>query len=403
MRTLAATILVLCLVAVTAAAAEPITIGEKVTIQSKILGEERTILISTPANYARSTERYPVLYMTDGDAHLTHTRGTVDFLSRNGLMPDLIIVGVVNTDRTRDLSPTHWVPPAEAGEPPPGPNTSGGADKFLDFFAKELFPYVESHYRTSPYRIFAGHSLGGLLALHIMVARPDLFNAFIAASPALTWDDDYPLRTTKAFFKDRKVFPKTLFVAMANEEVGEPKPTKLRPAVRHPGRRQGGRVRLGLHAHGGRDPRLRGPALPLLGPPQDLRRVGAPRGPEDRPLRGHPGGRQEPLRRAREASGDAPPAPRADGEPAGVPVPLGGSGEEAISIFRYNVELYPDSANVYDSLGEALERAGRMEEALSNYGKAVEKAQKAKDNRLEVFTKNRDRAAAAVKNTKKTP
>ena len=70
---------------------------------------------------------------------------------------------------------------------------------------------------------------------------------------------------------------------------------------------------------------------------------------------------------------------------------------------RCNVELYPDSANVYDSLGEALERAGRMEEALSNYGKAVEKAQKAKDNRLDVFTKNRDRAAAAVKNTKKAP
>ena len=200
MRTLAAIVLGLSIAVGSAAAGEPITIGETVKIQSKILGEERTILISTPANYARSTERYPVLYMTDGDAHLTHTRGTVDFLSRNGLMPDLIIVGVVNTDRTRDLSPTHWVPTPEAGEPPPGPNTSGGAGKFLDFFAQELFPYVESNFRTAPYRIFAGHSLGGLLALHIMVARPEMFNAFIAASPSLTWDHDYPQRTVEAFF-----------------------------------------------------------------------------------------------------------------------------------------------------------------------------------------------------------
>ena len=356
MKTLAAVALGCCF-AVVCPAAEPITIGERVTIQSKILGEERTILISTPANYARSTERYPVLYMTDGDAHLTHTRGTVDFLSRNGLMPDLIIVGVVNTDRTRDLSPTHWVRPAEPGEPPPGPNTSGGADKFLDFFAKELFPYVESHYRTSPYRIFAGHSLGGLLALHIMVARPDLFNAYIAASPALNWDDDYPLRTTKAFFKDRKVFHKTLFVAMANEEAGEPKPTKLRPAVRHTGRRQGGRFRLGLHAHGGRDPRLRGPALPLLGPPQDLRRVEAPRWTR------RPAASRAPWQTSRShyaALGKRMGIPLLPPEQTvnllGYQFLQGGSGEQAIAVFRYNVELYPDSANVYDSLGEALER-----------------------------------------------
>ena len=199
MRTVASIVIGLLVAACSAAAAEPITMGETVKLQSKILGEERTVLISTPANYAGRSERYPVLYMTDGDAHLSHTRGTVDFLSRNGLMPDLIIVGVTNTDRTRDLSPTHWVAAREDGTPGP-PNTSGGAGKFLEFFAKELFPYVESHYRTAPYRIFAGHSLGGLLALHIMVARPELFHAFIAAAPALRWDNDYPQRASEAFF-----------------------------------------------------------------------------------------------------------------------------------------------------------------------------------------------------------
>ncbi len=403
MRTLAATILVLCLVAVTAAAAEPIAIGERVTIRSQILGEERAILISTPATYGRSTERYPVLYMTDGDAHLTHTRGTVDFLAANGLMPDLIIVGVANTDRTRDLSPTHWVPPAEAGEPPPGPNTSGGADRFLDFFAKELFPYIESHYRTAPYRIFAGHSLGGLLALHIMVARPDMFNAYIAASPALTWDDDYPLRTTKAFFKDRKVFPKTLFVAMGNEEAGNPKPTRfdwLRDTL--------GRVKAEGFVWGSMlmEDETHG-SMVLRAHYWGLRKIfDGWKLPVD-PKTGRFAGTLADVKSHYADLGKRLGIPLLPPEQTvnllGYQFLVGGSGEQAISIFRYNVELYPESANVYDSLGEALERAGRMEEALSSYGTAVEKAQKAKDNRLDVFTRNRDRAAAAVKNTKRAP
>ena len=122
-------LVLLCLVAGLASAGEPITIGEIVTIQSKILGEERTILISTPRNYDRTDEPYPVLYMTDGYAHLTHTRGTVDFLANNGRMPQVIIVAVVNTDRTRDLSPTHVATRTAGGQVREMP-TSGGASVF---------------------------------------------------------------------------------------------------------------------------------------------------------------------------------------------------------------------------------------------------------------------------------
>ena len=58
--------------------------------------------------------------------------------------------------------------------------TSGGADKFLDFIEKEVMPLVESKYRVQPYRVFAGHSFGGLLAIHAFSTRPELFNAYIA-------------------------------------------------------------------------------------------------------------------------------------------------------------------------------------------------------------------------------
>ena len=131
---------------------EPITIGERLTIASKVLGEDRPILVSTPPGYGRGQQRYPVLYLTDGDAHLTHTRGTVDFLARNGLMPQVIIVGIPNTDRNRDLTPSR-VPVRTLGSRTFQLPTSGGADKFLNFIETELAPYVEASYRTEPFRI----------------------------------------------------------------------------------------------------------------------------------------------------------------------------------------------------------------------------------------------------------
>ena len=67
----------------------------------------------------------------------------------------------------------------------------------------------------------------------------------------------------------------------------------------------------------------------------------------------------------------------------------------ALPFFRWNVELHPESANVHDSLGEALEAAGKNADALASYEKAVEIAKKDSDPRLEVFTRNRDRMAAA--------
>jgi predicted alpha/beta superfamily hydrolase len=91
MKRIVPCLVALVLLAGIAAAGVPIVIGETITIQSKILGEGRTILVSTPPDYDTSQGAFPVLYMTDGDAHLSHTRGTVDFLVRNALMPSMII------------------------------------------------------------------------------------------------------------------------------------------------------------------------------------------------------------------------------------------------------------------------------------------------------------------------
>jgi predicted alpha/beta superfamily hydrolase len=384
---------VICLAVGSGVAGEPITIGETVTLQSKILGEERTILVSTPPGYDLNSQRYPVLYMTDGNAHLTHTRGTVDFLARNGLMPQVIIVGINNTDRTRDLSPTHVASREINGRVYEFP-TSGGAPRFLDFFEQELFPHVDANYRTVPLRFFTGHSFGGLFALNAFFTRPTMFNAVLSVSPNLDWDNDLAIRQASSFFNDRDVMNSTLFVAMADEEEGDPTPTRL------------DRLEKAFEA------------ADCDGFEWEVKRM-----PEENHgsvvLRAHYWG----LRKAFEdwtLPVDPDTGQFAGGldelkahylglsKRYGIPVVAAEQtvnllgyqilGREdfdaAIEVFRYNVELYPDSANVYDSLGEALENAGRLKEALANYSRAVETAAKTGDDRLGIFTTNRDRVTA---------
>lgn len=399
MKTLTALLCVLLAAAPAAAAGAPITIGETLKLQARLLGEERTILVSTPANYGRGTERYAVLYMTDGDAHLTHTRGTVDFLSRNGLMPNLIIVGVTNTARTRDLTPTQGFMERGGGlrQAIPG---SGGADRFLDFFERDLIPYIESQYRTLPYRIFAGHSFGGLFALHTLATRPALFNATLAASPSLNWDGGYPLQKLEAFLKDKKSYRHALFVSMAE---GEEAGLRPRPFDRLGGILKGAKVAdfawetklMQDEDHG---------SVVLRSHYWGLRKVFEGwRLPVD-PRTGAFAGTLEDLKAHYGQLGVRMGLPVLPAEQAvnqfGYQLLGQKQMEKALEAFRLNTELYPGSANVHDSLGEALEGAGRLVEAQASYQKAVERAEQARDGLLGTFLRNRDRVTEALKKTR---
>jgi hypothetical protein len=169
----------------------------------------------------KKDEAYPVLYLLDGDAHIALAAGQVQYLSEAyKIIPSLIIVAIENTDRVRDLTPTHWSIGAD-GKPDTSKNAfgrnSGAADKFLQFMKKELMPYIESKYPTAPYRILSGHSLGGLLGIHSILNHPGLFNAVIAISPSLQWDSE--LMIAQASQKiDPKQFSNTqLFFSDANE------------------------------------------------------------------------------------------------------------------------------------------------------------------------------------------
>jgi tetratricopeptide (TPR) repeat protein len=63
----------------------------------------------------------------------------------------------------------------------------------------------------------------------------------------------------------------------------------------------------------------------------------------------------------------------------------------ALSFFWYNAETYPQSANVYDSLGEALEASGSLEEALASFAKAAELGRKSGDPNTKFFEAHANR------------
>src|SRR5690606_4432652 len=97
-------------------------------IESTILGESREIWISTPLSYNRGSDSYPVIYLLDGEDHFYHTTGTAGYLAGSGRIPEVIVVGVRNTDRTRDYTPASQDPDQIKSYP-----NHGGADNFLMF------------------------------------------------------------------------------------------------------------------------------------------------------------------------------------------------------------------------------------------------------------------------------
>lgn len=201
--------------------ANDLTIGERFTIYSHVLDEERTVLVALPKDYHGSEERYPVLYVLDGEYFFYQAYSAVQFLSectyiRTHPIPQMIVVGIINVDRNRDFTPTHAPIQGELRYP-----TSGGAAKFLQFLRSELIPQIDSRYRTQPYRILSGWSFGGLFTVCTYLENPDAFSAYLAISPSLWWDQDKILKEAKDVITAGKTVFKPLVLTLGTLESGD--------------------------------------------------------------------------------------------------------------------------------------------------------------------------------------
>ncbi len=151
---------------------DSISIGHVETFQSKVLGEKRTLEIRLPEGFEDSDQSYPLVVVLDGGSMFRYTVACVEVLTPN-FFPEMVIVGLPNTDRGRDLDPTE--------------NEGKTTAKFMSFLESELVPYFQETYRAKGFRVLMGHSLAGLYTFHTMVSRPSLFDAAIATSPSITF------------------------------------------------------------------------------------------------------------------------------------------------------------------------------------------------------------------------
>jgi predicted alpha/beta superfamily hydrolase len=368
-------------------------VPQRLVIHSKILNEDRTIWVRMPAAAQGKQESYAVIYATDAGGNVNEIGSTVDFLADNNLMPPLILVAIANTDRNRDLTPTHADVKHSDGTVDPIP-TSGGADKFLDFMQTELMPEIEKRYRTEPYRIIVGHSLGGLFAVHALFARPELFQAGIVSSPSLWWDDFWVLREVEDVLSKRKAFKKTLFFSLGNEkgnmdtgftrlqkivDTYKPKDFVVRSA--HYLDEEHTSTELVTHYA----------ALRLI-----FRGWQIQRDPKTGDFIGGLAGVESHYRELSERLGFNVSQEKAINR-LGYSLLGDKKVKEAVAAFQRNVELYPRSANVYDSLGEALEANDQPELALENVRKAVAIATETGDPLLPEIQKHMDKLMADAK------
>ncbi len=199
-----------------------IVLGKIDSIDSKILSEQRKLWIHVPKGSDENIftkKTYPVVYLLDGTAHFFSTVGMIHQLSRvnnNSISPEMIVVGIPNTNRMRDLSPSK---PKLGDDPFLNPAmiaNAGGGEKFIDFIEKELIPYIDANYPTEPYKTFIGHSLGGLMVMHTFLHKPELFNAYVAIDPSMSWGQQKLLKEIKEASFGEQYQRKTLYLAIAN-------------------------------------------------------------------------------------------------------------------------------------------------------------------------------------------
>jgi len=195
-------------------------------LHSPLTGKDYELIVGLPKSYeSEPGRRFPVLYLLDGQWDFTLVNSLVGGLLYDQVIEEFILVGVSYGGEKPDYERLR----AHDYTPTPGPNGAGGAGSiaengggpdFLRFLEIEAFPLVETTYRVDPsFRMLSGSSHGGLFTLYAMFEKPELFQAYLALSPNVPWDERYLFRREREFrASDRSLAGKRLWLSVGSEE-----------------------------------------------------------------------------------------------------------------------------------------------------------------------------------------
>lgn len=187
-------------------AQDDLIIGKSRKFESRILGGEITWYEHLPAGYDSSGKTYPVVVMMNGQntAQFAGDAATLDKLAEERV-PDMILIGL----STEGAGGKYWSCPDDSGH-------VGGGSKYSAFLKEELMPAIEKNYRTNGYTILEGHSNSALFVIYQLLNDPDLFDAYIAASPMFGWCSGYFTGQTVRFLREHPSIRKKLYISFGD-------------------------------------------------------------------------------------------------------------------------------------------------------------------------------------------
>lgn len=180
-----------------------------------------------PPGYHESSERYPVLYLQDGQnlfdpatAFLGqdwHADITTDHLIVRGAIEPLILVGIYNSGvrRVSEYTPTRSARTRKGGK----------ADRYAEMLAREIKPFIDHEYRTrkaARHNGVGGSSLGALASLVAGFKYPRVFGKLAIMSPSVWWDNRVIVPMAASY--NSKVRPR-IWLDAGTEEGDSPRET----------------------------------------------------------------------------------------------------------------------------------------------------------------------------------
>ncbi|MEM7573967.1 MAG: alpha/beta hydrolase-fold protein [Bacteroidota bacterium] len=189
-----------------------LTADEVIQVESQILGEEREILLHLPASYQEEAlQHYPLLVAFDGSSLDHKIKQVADILAAAGVMPEIIIAGIPNTDRNRDLSPDYLRQNLATKE-------LGGGTNFLRFLSEEALPKLETNFRINDHRLLAGHSRGALMTFQALLEQPELFDSYLCFSPAFWREEHAIVAHAASFLNQQDSLQHFVYLSLGTEE-----------------------------------------------------------------------------------------------------------------------------------------------------------------------------------------
>lgn len=194
---------------------DPIPEHDTLKITSKLLQEERVINIWLPQEYKNSGDSLIVLYMPDGGIKedFPHIANTLKELFEKQEIPPIMLVGIENTVRRRDLTSI-----TESEKDKELVPNFGGSTHFRKFIQEELMPQINQKYNTLKKTGIIGESLAGYFVMESFLTQPESFDFYIAFDPSLWWNDQYLVNNASTILPENFESPKTLWFAGSKAE-----------------------------------------------------------------------------------------------------------------------------------------------------------------------------------------